>query len=78
MSAVLRPSNLPKLAICACFEPNADAGPAAERGTKLDGVFRRRVLGEKSDDAIEKDERDAVDWAVNTLRAIAGTAERDN
>lgn len=72
----LRPSNLPKLAICACFEPNADAGPAAERGTKLDGVFRRRVLGDKSDDAaVEKDELDAVDWAVNTLRAIAGTTE---
>ena len=72
----LRPSNLPKLAICACFEPNADAGPAAARGTKLDGVFRRRVLGDKSDDAtIEKDELDAVDWAINTLRAIAGTAE---
>ena len=25
----LRPSNLPKLAICACFEPNADAGSLA-------------------------------------------------
>lgn len=72
----LRPSNLPKLAICACFEPNPIAGPAAERGTKLDGVFRRRVHGDKSDDtAIEKDEQDAVDWAINTLRAIAGTAE---
>ena len=41
----LRPSNLPKLAICACFEPNPIVGDAAERGTKLDGVFRRRVLG---------------------------------
>ena len=72
----LRPSNLPKLAICACFEPNADAGPGAERGTKLDGVFRRRVLGDKSDDtAVEKDELDAVDWAVDTLRAVGGTAE---
>ena len=73
---ILRPSNLPKLAICVCFEPNLDAGPAAARGTKLDGVFRRRVLGDKSDDtAIEKDELDAVDWAINTLRAIAGTSE---
>ena len=72
----LRPSNLPKLAICACFEPDANVGPAAERGTKLDGVFRRRMLGDKSDDtAVEKDELDAVDWAINTLRAIAGTAE---
>lgn len=76
MSTALRPSNLPKLAICACYEPDPNAGPAAARGTKLDGVFRRRVLGDKSDDgAIEKDELDAVDWAINTLRAIAGTAE---
>jgi hypothetical protein len=76
MSTTLRPSNLPKLAICACFEPNPIAGEAAGCGTKLDGVFRRRVLGDKSDDtAIEKDELDAVDWAVNTLPAIAGTSE---
>ncbi len=76
MTPVLRPSNLPKLAVCACYEPNPDAGPAAARGTKLDGVFRRRVLGDKADDTtIEKDELDAVDWAVNALRAIAGTAE---
>jgi len=25
----LRPSNLPKLAVCACYSPNPDAGPAA-------------------------------------------------
>ena len=76
MTPVLRPSNLPKLAVCACYEPNPVAGDAAARGAKLDGVFRRRVLGDKSDDAtIEKDELDAVDWAINALRAIAGTAE---
>ena len=73
---ILRPSNLPKLAVCACFDPNPDAGEAAARGTKLDGVFRRRVHGDKSDDtALVKDDLDAVDWAVNTLRAIAGTTE---
>ena len=32
MSA-LRPSNLPKLAVCPCYESNPVAGPAAERGT---------------------------------------------
>lgn len=76
MTPVLRPSNLPKLAICACFEPNPIAGDAAARGTMLDGVFRRRVHGDKSDDtALLKDDLDAVDWAVNTLRAVAGTSE---
>lgn len=76
MTPVLRPSNLPKLAVCACYESNPDAGEAAARGTKLDGVFRRRIQGDKSDDtSLLKDDLEAVDWAVNTLRAIAGTAE---
>lgn len=76
MIRVLRPSNLPKLALCACYESNPDAGPAAARGTLLDSVFRRRMQGDKSDDSVvAKDDLDAVDWAVNTLRAIAGTAE---
>ena len=75
MSPTLRPSNLPKLAICACFEPNPIAGEAAARGTQLDGIFRRRIAGDSTDDTnIAKDDLDAVDWAVNTLRAIAGTA----
>ena len=75
MTPVLRPSSLPKLAACACYESNPDAGPAAARGTMLDGVFRRRIQSAKSDDtAIAKDELDAVDWAIDTLRAIAGTA----
>jgi hypothetical protein len=76
MTPVLRPSNLPKLAVCASYEPNPVAGDAAARGSKLDGVFRRRVLGDKSDDtSLLKDDLDAVDWAVDTLRAIAGTAQ---
>jgi hypothetical protein len=75
MSVTLRPSNLTKLAICACFEPNPIAGEAAARGSKLDGIFRYRIAGESSDEtSMPKDEVDAVDWAVNTLRAIAGTA----
>jgi hypothetical protein len=75
VSAVLRPSNLPKLAICACFEPNPIAGEAAARGGKLDGIFRRRIIGDSSDEtSVLKDDLDAIDWATNTLRAIAGTA----
>ena len=44
MSA-LRPSNLPKLAVCPCYESNPVAGPAAERGTLLDSAFRAELLG---------------------------------
>src|ERR1051325_4310704 len=66
MSPTLRPSNLPKLAICACFEPNPIAGEAAARGSTLDGVFRRRIADDTTDDSnIAKDDLDAVDWAVN-------------
>jgi hypothetical protein len=72
----LRPSNLPKLAICACFEPNPDAGEAAARGTGLDTIFRRRLHGDRSDDgnALAEDLA-AVDWAIQTLQAIASGSE---
>ena len=75
MSA-LRPSNLPKLAVCPCYESNPVAGPAAERGTLLDTAFRvellqtndRAELAEKLSD----DEKAAVSWAVSIVRAMAG------
>ena len=35
----LRPSNLPKLAVCPCYESSPVAGPAAARGTLLDEAF---------------------------------------
>lgn len=41
----LRPSNLPKLAECACYEPDPNPGPAAERGSALDSLFRSRMAG---------------------------------
>ena len=43
--STLRPSNLPKLAVCPCYESNPVAGPAAERGTLLDNAFRAELLG---------------------------------
>jgi hypothetical protein len=69
----LRPSMLPKLAVCACYEPNLDAGPQAARGTKLDEIFRRRIHGDRSDDGSTlAEDLSAVDWAIHTLKAIAG------
>ena len=70
----LRPSNLPKLAVCACYVSNPDAGPAAARGSALDGLFRARMQG--CPDQAEMfyqpsaDDLAAVEWAVNTLRAL--------
>ena len=40
MSEEIRPSALPKLAACRCFESNPVAGPAAQRGTRLDAAIR--------------------------------------
>jgi hypothetical protein len=46
----LRPSILPKLALCAHYRSEANAGAAAERGTKLDVAFRDTVTEDESDD----------------------------
>ena len=72
----LRPSNLPKLAACACYESNPNPGPAAERGSALDSLFRSRMQG--NPDQVEMfyeptdEDLAAVDWAITTIRALAG------
>jgi hypothetical protein len=75
----LRPSNLPKLAECACYEADPNPGPAAERGSVLDGLFRSRMAGlpDQTEMFHEPTEADlsAVDWAVTAVKALAGGAE---
>ena len=75
MSA-LRPSNLPKLAVCPCYESNPVAGPAAERGTLLDTAFRAELLGLEERlviaNKLTADEIAAVAWSVSMVRAISG------
>ncbi|MCX8496478.1 MAG: DUF2800 domain-containing protein, partial [Akkermansiaceae bacterium] len=75
MSA-LRPSNLPKLAVCPCYESNPVAGPAAERGTLLDTAFRAELLGLEERfvlaNKLTADEIAAVGWSVSMVRAISG------
>ena len=75
MSA-LRPSNLPKLAVCPCYESNPVAGPAAERGTLLDTAFRTELLGLEERFVIANkltaDEIAAVSWSVSMVRAMSG------
>ena len=75
MSA-LRPSNLPKLAVCPCYESNPVVGPAAERGTLLDSAFRAELLGLKERmliaNKLTSDEIAAVSWSVSMVRAMAG------
>jgi hypothetical protein len=75
MSA-LRPSNLPKLAVCPCYESHPVVGPAAERGTLLDTAFRAELLGLEERFVIANkltaDEIAAVSWSVSMVRAISG------
>lgn len=40
MADEIRPSSLPKLAACRCFASTPVAGPAAQRGTRLDAAIR--------------------------------------
>ena len=67
----LRPSILPKLSLCGQFR-SAPAGAAAERGTRLDVVFRDAIAGGwKAAGKLDPLELDAVQWAVDTARALA-------
>jgi hypothetical protein len=82
----LRPSNLPKLAECACYESDPNPGPAAERGSALDSLFRSRMAGtpDQAEMFYQPTETDlaAVEWAVTTVKALSGgndviTCEQD-
>jgi hypothetical protein len=75
-NGALRPSNLPKLALCSCYESNPVAGSAAERGTLLDSAFRAELLGLEERFVIANkltaDEIAAVSWSVSMVRAMSG------
>ncbi len=67
-------SLLPKLAECPCYESKkGEAGPAAQRGTLLDGRFREALsTGELNEVDLSKDDIKAVKWAVKQVKKIAG------
>jgi CRISPR/Cas system-associated exonuclease Cas4 (RecB family) len=71
MSPNIRPSALPKLAACPCYEGiPGEGGPAAQRGTMLDGVFRSVMQGAELP-GLEAEDAAALVWAVKTARDIA-------
>jgi hypothetical protein len=74
--SALRPSNLPKLAVCPCYESNPVVGPAAERGTLLDSAFRAELLGLEERftlaNKLTADEIAAVGWSVSMVRVMSG------
>lgn len=70
----IRPSLLPKLAACPCYQSTGTASAAAERGTKMDAAFRS-ILTNSLDNAftdLTEDEKNAVLWATSTIRTICG------
>jgi len=71
---MIRHSLLPKLAECPCYESKqGEAGPAAQRGTKLDGRFREALAtGELNEVDLSKDDIKALKWALKEVRKIAG------
>jgi len=73
MSAI-RHSALPKLAQCACYESNPVAGPAAERGTRLDAAFRAMLMGHPVAVELSAEELESVAWAVAKVRELADGA----
>lgn len=73
MSAI-RHSALPKLAQCACYESNPVAGPAAERGTRLDAAFRAFLMGNPVPVELSETEQESVMWAVDKVRELADGA----
>jgi hypothetical protein len=70
----MRHSLLPKLAECACYESKqGEAGPAAQRGTKLDGRFRQALqTGTLDETELDKDEIKGLKWALKQVKKIAG------
>jgi hypothetical protein len=69
----LRHSSLPKLAECPCYEKKpGEAGPAAARGTRLDGAFRTRLTGGVMPAEVAGEDAAAVEWAVTVVKELAG------
>lgn len=63
----VRPSSLPKLALCGQFEGATGTSPAAARGTMLDRVFRHVWEGGDWPTDLLPEDREAVEWAVAEL-----------
>ena len=69
---MIRPSSLPKLAACACYESApGESSPAAQRGTRLDEIFRAVMEGAELP-ALDAEDASAIVWATDTLKALAG------
>lgn len=71
----LRPSNLPKFAVCRCFAGSDTPGDAAVRGTLVDAVMRRALASggdvPPSVEGLDAEALAAAAWGVAEVRGIA-------
>jgi len=73
-----RHSSLPKLALCGQYESApGEAGPAAQRGSKLDAIFRQAwQTGDMGDhNEISDDDAAVVRWAINAMMRLRQSAQ---
>jgi hypothetical protein len=69
----LRHSALPKLAACPRFEGSPATSPEASRGTLMDAAFRAALTQDFKMVVLDcQDDADAVGWAVDKARELAG------
>lgn len=72
---LIRPSALPKLAVCRCFVGKPGTSEAAERGTRMDAAIRKAVSAGTSVDPADLDcvdaDIEACNWAVDQLKELA-------
>jgi hypothetical protein len=61
---ILRPSNLPKLALCAWYRPQEEQSEAAARGTSVDTIYRRILGGLRDFPDGSAADIQAADWAA--------------
>lgn len=69
---MIRPSSLPKLSACACYESSGIESDAAKRGTMLDSRFRaffEHGAVEMSD--LNEIDADSLRWAIDATTEIA-------
>jgi hypothetical protein len=70
----LRPSMLPKLALCAHYRSEATAGAAAQRGTAMDENFREEIAA--SEETADEEEEFPDEASVETDERTKGTLVR--
>lgn len=72
----IRHSALPKLALCGQFEGAPGTSPAAERGTRLDALFRHAwERGDFETRDVPDEDVQAVQWAVDQCARLGGGAD---